>query len=142
MPSFSRFVPSAHKVLSVGHAVLWCIVMLVWVVAWQTVHAPIHPEFNNAKHFIGAVDVLVYLNVDDFSWRLAINVAHWFNADIGLVCTLSFSGLILLAGSLQWFLIGRLIQWTFAKYGPRLAKYLTVAVILWTCSFALLWAVR
>ena len=141
MPGFNRFVQSADKVLCAVHAVLWCIAMAVWVVAWQTVHAPIHPEFNKAKHFIGAVDVLVYLNVDELSIRVATNAARWFKADPGLAYTLSFAGLILLAGSLQWFLIGRLIKWTFATYGGRLAKCVTLAVILWTCCFALLWVI-
>ncbi len=138
---FSRFVQRADRFFCAVHAVIWCIVMVVWSVAWQRVHAPIHPEFNTAKDFLGAVDILVYLNVDELSFRLATLPTSWLHwqGDWGLAYVVIFAALMLLAGSLQWFLIGRLTRWTCSEYGPRLAKYLVAGITIWIAYSAFVW---
>jgi hypothetical protein len=98
-----------------------------------------HPEFNTSKTFLARVDILIYLNVDELSFRLATLASRLFSFDVGLTYVLLLSGLFLLAGSLQWFLIGRLLQWTCSKYGTRLAKCLSAVVAIWTVFAAFSW---
>jgi hypothetical protein len=136
---FGAFAMRADKVFFGAHALVWCLVMVVWIVAWQRVRGPIHPEFNTSKRFLGTVDILVYLNVDALSFRIATLTPGLRSLDVGLTYVLLLSSLMLLAGSVQWFLIGRLVQWTCSRYGTRLAKYLTAAIAIWVGFAAFSW---
>jgi hypothetical protein len=108
---FRRFVQHADKALMAMHAFLWAAVMIVWVFAWRAEPAPMGPSFNSAKQFISRVDVLVSPQIEGLTVSLATRMAKWPVKDLGLAYTVLFGCLILLAGTMQWFLVGRLISW-------------------------------
>jgi hypothetical protein len=124
----SRFVKHAHTAFLAAHASVWMAVMIVWAFAWRVEPAPMGPSFNFAKKFIERVDVLISPQVEELSVRLAVWTAKWSGKDLGLIYTVLIGCLILLAGSLQWFLIGRFIQWIASKYGQTSAILLSTGV--------------
>jgi len=125
---FRRFLQHADKALTTAHVLLWVVVMVVWVLTWRVEPAPMGPPFNFAKRFISRVDLLVSSPLDAVSVRLAIGTAKWFGTGLGLTYAVLFGSLILLVGSLQWFLIGRLVQWNALKYGQTSAILLSAGV--------------
>lgn len=136
----NRFVRRADAVLATMHVLLWTIVMIVWLFAWRVEPAPMGRPFNLAKQFISRIDILVSSQLDDLSVNLAMKTAKWFGTDLGLTYTVLFGCLILLAGTLQWFLIGRLVQWVAAKYGRTRALVLGTAVVCCISLAFVLWA--
>jgi hypothetical protein len=124
----SRFVRRADAVLATTHVLLWMVVMVVWFFAWRVEPAPMGPPFNFAKRFISRIDILVSSPLDALSVSLAMMTARWFGTDLGLTFAVLFGCLILLAGTLQWFLIGRLVQWVAVKYGQTGALVLSAGV--------------
>jgi tetrahydromethanopterin S-methyltransferase subunit G len=124
----SRFLKHADTALMATHAFLWMAVTIVWVFAWRVESAPMGPPFGFARQFIGRVDVLVSPQIEELSVSLAIRIAKWSGKDLGLIYAVLFGCLILLAGTLQWFLIGRLIQWIASKYGQTSAILFSTGV--------------
>lgn len=103
----SRFLRRADAVLAAMHALLWTVVMIVWFFAWRVEPAPMGPPFNFAKRFISRIDILVSGPLDSLSVSLALKMSKWFHTDLGLTFAVLFGCLILLAGTLQWLLLGR-----------------------------------
>jgi hypothetical protein len=140
---FHRIVQYADKAMVTMHFLLCMLVMVVWLFAWRVEPAPMGPPFNFAKRFISRVDILVSRPLDAISMSLATRTAKWFGTDLGLTFTVLFGILILLAGTLQWFLVGRFVRWTALKYGQRTAILLTIglgcciglAFITWAMSW-------
>ena len=137
---FRKFVKHADKALMTMHALVWVLVMGVWVAAWRVEPAPMGPPFNFAKRFISRVDVLVASPLDALSVGLALRTAKWFGTDLGLTYSVLFGGLILLAGTLQWFLLGRLIQWIALKYGQTSAIVLSAGIFCCIALALISWA--
>ena len=139
----SRFVRRATTVLVTMHSLLWAVVMVVWVFAWRVEPAPMGPPFNFAKRFLSRIDMLVSSPLDALSVTVALKSAKWFGTDLGLTYAVLFGCLILLAGTLQWFLIGRLVQWVAAKYGQTgvvvlssgVACCISLAFVSWAMSW-------
>ncbi len=119
----SKLVRRASIVLVAVHGLLWAAAMAAWLVGWRE-YWPIGPTFNGAKDFLSFIDVWVACPLDAFSQMAALKAGQWFGVDLGVTYTILFGCLILPAGTLQWFLTGRLIQWVAAKYG------MTSAVVL------------
>lgn len=96
-------------------------------------------------HFRGWIVVAVtwalfaHHMVHEWSMRTATTASTWFSADIGAWYTISFGMLILLAGTLQWYLLGRLVQWTAGRKGQRTALLLLAVYGLWAAAALFLW---
>jgi len=101
------------------------------------------PSFNFAKRFLSRIDILVSSPLDGFSVTAALNIAKWIGTDLGLGYTILFGVLILLAGTVQWFLIGRLVQWVATKFGDTgvlvLSSGVGCALSLAFVSWAMSW---
>jgi len=124
----SRFVRRAPAVFLIIHGMLWAVVVVVWSFAWRVEPAPMGPPFNFAKRFISRIDVFVSSPLDGLSVSVAVRAAKSFGADVGLVYAILFGCLILVCGSVQWFLIGRFVQWVGIKYGQGRALVLSGGV--------------
>lgn len=94
------------------------------------------PQFNYAKRFLGHIDQIVYPNLDGLSVSLATTL---FPQHPGSTYAISFAVLMLFAGSLQWFLIGRLIQWLSLKRRYRTRALLIAGLLVWVSLVTLLW---
>ena len=121
----SRFVRRATAVLVAMHSLAWAVVMVVWFFAWRVEPAPMGPPFNFAKRFLSRIDMLVSSPLDAVSVTAALKTAKWFGADLGLTYAILFGCLILLAGTLQWFLLGKFVQWVMVRSGrvPAIAIF-------------------
>jgi hypothetical protein len=101
------------------------------------------PPFNFAKRFLGRVDGIVSGSIDAVSVTLAKAAESWLGGNLGLWYTLVLASLILVGGTIQWFLIGRLLQLVGSKYGQLGAAILTgclaVCVTLAGVSWAMSW---
>lgn len=122
------------------HAFLWAAVMIVWVFAWRAEPAPMGPSFNSAKQFISRVDVLVSPQIEGLTVSLTTRMAKWPVKDLGFAYTVLFGCLILLAGTIQWFLVGRLISWVALKYSQASAILLSAGVGCCIALAFILWA--
>ena len=100
------------------HGLLWAAVVVVWFFAWRVQPEPMGPRFNFAKRFLSRIDAMISTPLDAFSAAAALKIAQWFSTDLGLTYVALFGVLILLAGTLQWLMVGRLVQWVAARYGP------------------------
>lgn len=140
---FRRFVDRADRFFVIAHTVVWTVVMIVWSLAWRESHGPWWPQFNFAKRFLSRVDGVVSGSIDAVSVPLAKAGGSAFGGDVGLWYTIIFAGLMLLGGSIQWFLIGRLLQFVRSKYGGAgaaiLACCLVICVALAGVSWAMSW---
>jgi hypothetical protein len=138
-----KFVRRAPTVLVIIHGLLWATVMAVWFFAWRNQPEPMGPSFNFAKRFLSRIDILVSSPLDGFSVTAALNIAKWIGTDLGLGYTILFGVLILLAGTVQWFLIGRLVQWVATKFGDTgvlvLSSGVGCALSLAFVSWAMSW---
>jgi len=125
------------------HCVLWGIVMLVWVFAWRVEPAPRWPRFNFAKQFIDRIDCVGSAIAQVLSLNLGREVTKRFGNDLGLNFTVLYGILILLAGTLQWFALGRLTRWVTDEYGEIYAALLclglTAGILLAFISWAFSW---
>ena len=65
--------------------------------------APSGPMYNEAKHFIGRLDISVEAYIENLTIKAGQAVSDWFSADLGASFTVTFAFMILLAGTLQWF---------------------------------------
>lgn len=101
------------------------------------------PPFNFAKRFLSRVDGVVSGSIDAVSVPLEKAGESSLGGDVGLWYTMIFAGLMLVGGTIQWFLIGRLLQLVSAKYGQPgaviLASCLAVCFVLAGISWAMSW---
>jgi hypothetical protein len=121
------------------HAFLWSAVIVVWIRAWQVQPEPMGPPFRFAQGFISFIDDVFSSPVESLSVTLALKAHQWFGVDLGLAFVILFAGLILVAGTVQWFLIGRLIHWLGGKWRPA-ATLMTIAVACWVFFGLLMWS--
>lgn len=140
---FRRIVDRADRLFVIAHSVVWTVVMIVWSLAWRESHGPWWPQFNFAKRFLSRVDGAVSGSIDAVSVPLARVGGSAFGGDFGLWYAIIFAGLMLLGGSIQWFLIGRLLRFVGSKYGgvaaAILACCLMISVALAGVSWAMSW---
>ncbi len=136
-----RIIRAADKVLVGLHLIAWLSVVVVWVAAWKDGPAPSGPQFNFAKDFIGAVDYPVYCNADALAMRVAQRAAAWFSADFGVWYEVTLGGLLLVAGSVQWFLLGCLTQWIANRKGRKQALMFFCSLNAWIVGALLFWLV-
>ncbi len=86
-----------------------------WAVSWWRYGpAPSGPLYYSAMKFIGRLDILVCGNAQELAIKVGHTASARLSADLGASFTVAFSCLILLAGTLQWFLLGRFVQWVAA----------------------------
>jgi hypothetical protein len=140
---FRKFVDRADRVLALAHCALWVVVMVVWSFAWRGEPGPMGPPFNFAKRFLSRIDGVVSGSIDAVSVPLAKAGESSWSGDVGVWYTIIFAGLMLVCGTIQWFLIGRLLQLVSAKYGQPhavfLAGCLAVCFVLAGISWAMSW---
>jgi len=140
---FRRFLGQADRLLVFAHGLLWAVVMVVWSFAWRVEPGPMGPLFGFAKQFLSRIDWAVSGSVDAVSVPLAKTGVSVLGGDVGLWYTIIFACLILVGGTIQWFLIGRLLQLVSSKYGQPaaaiLASCLAVCVALAGVSWAMSW---
>lgn len=98
----------------------------------------LQPLYNVAKHFIGRLDILVEANVENLV-KVGVAVSDWFSADLGASFTVTSGFMILLAGSLQWFLLGRLVPWLSASKRRWFALVFLWLYAVWATISLLLW---
>lgn len=137
---FRRFVDRADRFFVIAHSVVWTVVMIVWSLAWRESHGPWWPQFNFAKRFLSRVDGAVSGSIDAVSVSLAKAGGSALGGDVGLWYTIIFAGLILLGGSIQWFLVGRLLQFVSSKYGGAGAAILACCLVIWVALAGVSWA--
>jgi hypothetical protein len=139
----SKFIGRAVTVFVTMHTVLWAVVMVVWYFAWRVEPAPMGPLFNFSKGFLSRIDTLAASPLDAFSVSAALNIAKRFGADLGLTYAILFGCFVLLAGTSQWYLIARLVQWVAARFGQSTAVCLSggiaCGVSLAFVSWAMSW---
>jgi len=82
---------------------------------------------------------LVRGNIEDLTIKIGQAASAWFSADLGTSFTVAFACLIFLAGSLQWFLLGRLVQWLAARKSKRFAFAVLGAYGMWAGLTIFLW---
>jgi hypothetical protein len=134
-----RLILHAPVLFASTHIVLWSTVVVVWVVAWQVQPEPMGPQFRFAQQFIKDIDIAVYSLVATLSVNLAQTAHGTVGAALGFAYALVFACLILIAGTLQWFIIGWLIRWLNAKY-QFLSLFAMIALVCWVVISLLTWS--
>lgn len=133
-------VDNAPKICVAAHFVGWVMVAATWTVKWwREGPAPSGPLYNSAKEFIGRLDLFVHHTVHEWAMRIATTASTLLSADIGTWYTTSFGVLILLAGTLQWYLLGRFVQWVAERGWQRAALSILAVYGLWLAITLLLW---
>lgn len=120
-----------------AHFAAWLLTAALWLRNWaEEGPAPSGPAYNTAKHFIEHLDPFVWHTVQEWTIRIATS----FPTGMGTAFTITYAILILLAGTLQWFLLGRLIQWTDQRLGrkPTLTLFGLYALLAATALLRLL----
>jgi len=116
------------------------VVAATWALKWfREGPAPSGPSYNSAKEFISRLDVFAHHTVHEWPMRIATTASTWFSADLGACYTVSFAVLILLAGTLQWLLLGQLVQWADKRFGRKLSLALFGLFALWGLGSLILW---
>lgn len=126
-------------VLLFFHLTAWGIAMLT---IWRS-HDPAQPAsgptFNNARLFLSRVDALIYPQVEGLAGFIVGQFAG--RIDPGSVQWTMFTIGVLVAGSVQWYFIGRAVGWVNARYGLRVAFGALTLVGLWLAMTSVLWFV-
>lgn len=135
----NRFVQHADRALLIIHSVFWIAVTIVWVFAWRVEPAPMGPPYGFARVFISRIDALVSPQMETLSVNLAMSLSRHGLPNIGLTFAILFGVLILLGGSLQWLLIGRLIRWIAAKYGQTSSILFSAGIFCWIALAFISW---
>jgi hypothetical protein len=136
----ARLIVNADKTCAALHVLAWFIVAVNWAVSWWYYGPnPAGPLYISAMRFIGRLDILVRANVEELTIRLGQMVSAWLSIDLGACFTVAFGVLILLAGTLQWFLLGSLVQWLAARRGRILAVGVLGILGAWAALAAFLW---
>jgi hypothetical protein len=130
----------AGRTCVVFHFLAWCIAAATWTLKWvREGPAPYGRLYNSAYLFIGRVDILVR----ETARRLAVYIGQsgfdWLAGQYGAWLTISFAFLILIGGTLQWFLLGRLVQWIADHKHQRFARMLLGFYVAWAAGAVLLW---
>jgi hypothetical protein len=135
-----QLIAQADKLCAGVHLIAWFAVAISWTVNWRlNGPSPSGPLFNIAYRFIGRVDYLVRATIYDLSVKIGQAATAWFSADLGASFTVAFACLILLAGTLQWFLLGKLVQWITARKGVALGSAVIGAYAIWIGVSVFLW---
>jgi hypothetical protein len=136
----SRMIRNAAMLCAALHILAWCTVATVWTINWwRSGPAPAGPLYYDAEKFIHHIDIFVYDAAHGLSIKISQLAAIWLSADLGACLTITFAGLLLLAGSLQWFLLGRVVQWAMVHGGTTLALGLLGFYVLWIGGSTFLW---
>lgn len=126
----ARAVHAAPKTCLAVHLAAWCAAVTAWTFIWrQQGPYPAGPPYNQTNDAIGNLDFLMYHTAHEWSLSIAIALSSW--ADLGATYIVAYAVLILLAGSLQWFLLGRLVQWVDLRLGRSAALSLLGIYGLW-----------
>ena len=133
-------VARADKVCVAVHLVAWFVVALVWAVNWRlNGPSPSGPLFNFAYRFIGRIDYFVKAPIEDLTIKIGQLAAGWFSVDIGASFSVASACLILCGGTVQWFLLGKLAQWTAARKGIATGMTVLAIYALWIGASVFLW---
>ncbi len=133
-------VERADKVCAAVHFLAWFAVATSWIVNWRlNGSSPSGPLFNFAYRFIGRIDYLVKAIVEDLTIKIGQTAAGWFSFDLGASFTIACACLLLVGGTLQWFLLGKLVQWTAATKGITAGVAVLGAYAIWIGASAFLW---
>jgi hypothetical protein len=134
-----KLIRRVVQLLVALHLFAWLAGAVTWTMAWREGRGPSGPLYNSAKDFIGSLDILVQCNVDQVSMKTAQNAATWFSMDLGALYAITFACLILLGGTLQWFLLGRLVQWVATRKGRAAALSILGVYGVWAAGALFLW---
>ena len=135
-----RVIAQADKCCVALHLLAWCAAATHWAVKWwRDGPAPAGPLYNAAKSFIGRLDILVQSTVHELTIWIAQSASARLSVNIGACLTITFGILILLAGTLQWFLLGRLVQWVARRWGQMPGLTLFGLFGLWAFGALFLW---
>lgn len=133
-------VTRADKLCVAVHLGVWLVVATIWIVNWRlNGPSPSGPLFNSAYRFIGRIDYFVKATIEDLTVRVGQTAAGWFSLDLGASFTIAYAVLLLLAGTLQWFLLGKLAQWTAARKGIAAGLSVLGAYAVWISASLFLW---
>jgi hypothetical protein len=132
----TRIIRQTDRLFIGAHFGAWLAVVGVWVFNWNIEHPTSGPTFNFAKRFISRVDLLVYSITQTGSLWIAVQVPTSETAFV-----IAFAFLILLTGTIQWFLIGRLVKWISAHLGFRTAVCSFVLFCFWMIFCLFTWFV-
>lgn len=136
----NRLVERADRICVIIHFLAWCAAATTWGLNWlREGAAPSGPVYYSAQTFISRVDVLAYGVVYESTIKIAELTSAWFLWDSGATLTITFGCLILLAGTLQWFLLGRLVQWVSARKSRVAALALLGSYGVWAFGALLSW---
>jgi hypothetical protein len=97
------------------------------------------PVFNSAYRFIGRIDYFAKATIEDLTIKIGQAAAGWFLFDLGATFTVVSACLILLGGTLQWFLLGKLAQWTAARKSITSGITMLAIYAMWIGASVLLW---
>ena len=135
-----RIVGHADKVCVIAHFLAWCAAAITWTLKWaQEGPAPSGPLYYGALTFISQVDLLVSGLVRELTMRVAPAASSWFSSDTGACLTIGFGSLILLAGTAQWYLLGRLVRWVAGRKGRGAALSILGVYGVWLAGALFLW---
>jgi len=122
------------------HFVAWLAAAAAWGVKWwREGPAPSGPLYYSAHKFIERLDVLVYGVVHHLTINVSQIVSTRYSADVGASLMSVFAVLILIAGTLQWFLLGKLVVWIATHQGRGLALTVLGVYAIWTIRAVFLW---
>src|SRR5213075_1606238 len=103
---------------------------------------PSGPLYYGAHKFLQRLDPLVYGTAAELASTFGQTVSAWLSGNTGACLTVAFALFILLGGSLQWFLLGKLAQWTTARRGwvpsavlGAYAVWAAVSLFLWIAAW-------
>ena len=135
-----KVIERADRICVVVHGLAWISAAVTWGVKWhRDGPAPSGPLYNGALHFISRLDILVRANIEELTIKISQAASDWFSADIGASIVVTYGFMLLLAGTLQWFLLGRLVQWLSARKGRRFALAVLCVYAVWVMSSLFLW---
>jgi len=136
----NRVIAQADRLCITLHFLAWLATLANWGISWWRYGPePCGPLYYSALKFIGRLDILVYRNVEDLTIKVGQGLYDWFSVDLGASFMIAFACLILLAGSLQWFLLGRLVQWLAVRRGRKFALAVLGAYGAWAGLAVFLW---
>lgn len=121
------------------HSVAWVIAMLMIWLNHDPAQPSSGPTFNNARMFLSRLDALVYPQIESLAGFLISRSAS--RVDPGTIQWVMFTMGVLAAGSVQWYLIGRLVGWIETRYGKRLAVMAVGALGLWLGAVSTIWII-
>ena len=127
-PTKIRFIVQHSVSICLGfHAVAWFSVAFAWVINWwKNGPAPSGPAYNLPREFLADIDFLFYHSAHEWSVQIATRAATWDLGDLGAWFTVTFGALICALGSLQWFLLGKLVQSVDHRCGEKWCRVLLV----------------